>query len=60
MCRGGELATFISFAILTCEPNSLVAPLHDSMPMILRPQDYQTRVFEEQITWLTDSNVSSI
>ena len=41
----GEPAAFISFAILTCEPNSLVAPLHDRMPVILRPEDYQTWVF---------------
>ena len=41
----GEPVAFTSFAILTCEPNSLVAPLHDRMPVILRPEDYQTWVF---------------
>jgi putative SOS response-associated peptidase YedK len=43
----GHQVAFISFAILTCEPNSLVAPLHDRMPVILRPEDYETWVFGE-------------
>jgi putative SOS response-associated peptidase YedK len=44
----GEPVSFISFAIVTCEPNSLVAPLHDRMPAILRPEDYQSWVFDER------------
>lgn len=28
-----------SFAILTCDPNPLLAELHDRMPVILRPED---------------------
>ena len=29
------------FAFLTCEPNPLVAPLHEkAMPVILQPEDY--------------------
>jgi putative SOS response-associated peptidase YedK len=43
----GEPVAFVSFAILTCEPNSLVAPLHDRMPVILRPEDYEAWVFGE-------------
>jgi len=43
----GEPVSFVSFAILTCEPNSLVAPLHDRMPAILRPEDYERWVFED-------------
>jgi putative SOS response-associated peptidase YedK len=39
--------SFISFAIITCEPNSLVAPLHNRMPAILRPEDCQSWIFEE-------------
>ena len=41
----GEPVAFTSLAILTCEPNSLVAPLHDRMPAILRPEDYDRWVF---------------
>ena len=48
----GEAVAFTSFAILTCEPNSLVAPLHDRMPVILRPEDYQTWVFGDAETAL--------
>ena len=43
----GESVAFTSFAILTCEPNSLVAPLHDRMPAILRPQDYERWLFDD-------------
>jgi len=48
----GEEVEFVSFAILTCEPNFLVAPLHDRMPVILRPEDYQTWVFGDAETAL--------
>jgi putative SOS response-associated peptidase YedK len=30
----------VSFAILTTEPSSLVAPIHDRMPAVLAPEDY--------------------
>lgn len=30
-----------SFTILTCPPNALVAELHDRMPVILEPRDYE-------------------
>ncbi len=29
-----------TFTVLTCPPNSLVAQLHDRMPVILHPEDY--------------------
>jgi putative SOS response-associated peptidase YedK len=29
-----------TFTIVTGEPNGLVAPIHNRMPVILRPQDY--------------------
>ena len=30
----------VSFAILTCAPNQLVAPVHDRMPIVLPPEAY--------------------
>jgi putative SOS response-associated peptidase YedK len=30
-----------SFTIVTCEPNSLVATIHDRMPVILAPENYE-------------------
>lgn len=30
-----------SFTILTCEPNAVVASLHDRMPVIVRPENYE-------------------
>lgn len=35
-----------TFAILTCAPNSMMAQIHDRMPVILHPADYQR--------WLSD------
>ena len=35
---GGEWV--ITCAILTTEPNELLAPIHDRMPVIIRPDDY--------------------
>ena len=32
----------ITCAILTTEPNDLLAPIHDRMPVIIRPDDYET------------------
>jgi putative SOS response-associated peptidase YedK len=34
----GELVR--TFAIATCEPNGLMATIHDRMPVILAPSDY--------------------
>jgi putative SOS response-associated peptidase YedK len=36
--EGGEWV--ITCAILTTEPNALLAPIHDRMPVIIRPEDY--------------------
>jgi putative SOS response-associated peptidase YedK len=41
----GETVHFHSFAVLTCAPNSLVAPIHNRMPVIIRPEDYETWMF---------------
>jgi putative SOS response-associated peptidase YedK len=41
----GKQREFVSFAVLTTEPNSLVAPIHDRMPVIVRPEDYGTWLF---------------
>jgi putative SOS response-associated peptidase YedK len=41
-----------SFTIITTEPNELVRPVHDRMPVILRPED------EEQ--WLDTSRTSFV
>ncbi len=35
-----------TFTVLTCEPNALMATIHNRMPVILSPSDY--------MTWLTD------
>jgi putative SOS response-associated peptidase YedK len=36
--EGGDW--IVSCAILTTEPNELLAPIHDRMPVIVRPEDY--------------------
>jgi putative SOS response-associated peptidase YedK len=41
----GQPTAFTSFAILTCEPNSVVAPVHDRMPVLLLPEDRATWLF---------------
>ena len=38
-----------TFAILTGDPNELVAPIHDRMTTFLEPRDY-----EEYLAWLKD------
>jgi putative SOS response-associated peptidase YedK len=32
---------FDTYTILTTEPNELIAPIHDRMPVILAPKDYE-------------------
>jgi putative SOS response-associated peptidase YedK len=44
----GDVATF---TILTTEANSLMAKIHDRMPVIIKPEDYST--------WL-DTNVTDV
>ena len=36
-----------TFSIVTTKPNELVAPLHDRMPLILAPGDYDRWLGEE-------------
>lgn len=38
--KDGEGEGIVSCAILTTEPNSLLAPIHDRMPVIVRPDRY--------------------
>ncbi|MGN6357450.1 MAG: hypothetical protein ACTHLU_08230 [Novosphingobium sp.] len=39
------------FAILTCEPNPLVAPFHaKAIPVILHPEDYDRRLGGDAVT----------
>jgi putative SOS response-associated peptidase YedK len=45
--EGGEWV--ITCAILTTEPNELLEPIHDRMPVIIRPDDYES--------WLSPSTV---
>jgi putative SOS response-associated peptidase YedK len=41
-----------AYAFLRCEPNPLVAPIHEkAMPVILHPEDYDR--------WLDDDHVSA-
>lgn len=44
----GQQVDIISFAIVTCEPNSLVAPVHDRMPVLLLPEDREAWLFGAQ------------
>jgi putative SOS response-associated peptidase YedK len=37
---GAAVEPLRTFAILTTEPNPTVAPLHDRMPVVLRPEDW--------------------
>lgn len=39
--------TIETFTVLTCTPNSLVAQLHDRMPVILQPRDYDVWLSRE-------------
>ncbi len=39
--RGRESGPLVSFTILTTEANELLRPLHDRMPVILRPDAYR-------------------
>lgn len=41
----GEAVEITSFAILTCEPNPLVAPVHDRMPVLVLPEDRAAWLF---------------
>lgn len=38
----------INFAVLTCPPNEKMAEIHDRMPLILHPEDYQRWLSDEE------------
>jgi putative SOS response-associated peptidase YedK len=40
--------TVRSFGILTCEPNAMMAAIHDRMPVILHPADHERWLSEEE------------
>jgi putative SOS response-associated peptidase YedK len=48
--RGG--ATITSCALITTTPNELVAPIHNRMPVILQPDNYQN--------WLSEPNPTKL
>lgn len=48
--RGG--ATITSCALITTTPNELVAPIHNRMPVILQPDNYQN--------WLCEPNPTKL
>lgn len=39
--RQPDGADYLSFTLITCAPNSLMAPIHDRMPVILTPEQGQ-------------------
>jgi putative SOS response-associated peptidase YedK len=39
-----------TFAIITCAPNTLIAPLHDRMPVILGPEQWRPWLGEELVS----------
>lgn len=39
--------TIRTFAVVTCEPNKMVADIHDRMPVIVKPEDYDRWLFDE-------------
>jgi putative SOS response-associated peptidase YedK len=45
--EGGDW--IVSCAILTTEPNELLAPIHDRMPVIVRPEDYAKWIAPETV-----------
>lgn len=44
--RGSDLIR--SFAIITTGPNSLMEPIHNRMPVILNPKDYEEWLFSDE------------
>jgi putative SOS response-associated peptidase YedK len=44
-----EGKTVESFSIITTEPNELMAPIHNRMPVILGDQDYSTWLDPEEV-----------
>jgi putative SOS response-associated peptidase YedK len=38
---GSALSENQQFALITCEPNEMIAAIHDRMPVLLHPEDYE-------------------
>lgn len=38
-----------TYTVITCEPNELVAPIHDRMPVILAPEDYDAWIAPREV-----------
>lgn len=36
------------FAVATCEPNELMATIHDRMPVLLHPEDYERWISSDE------------
>jgi len=47
--RHPESETIKSCTVITCEPNDIIGSIHNRMPVILKPEDYET--------WLTTENL---
>lgn len=47
-------ATIHSFSIITTEPNELMAPIHNRMPVILMPDDEKRWLYEDNETHLQE------
>lgn len=41
-----------TFAVVTCEPNRMMAEIHNRMPVILKPEDYNRWLFDEDPDYL--------
>ena len=50
--QGGEQGAVETCAILTCEPNELMSPIHNRMPVIIEPSEYDLWLD----TGVTDTN----
>ncbi|HLU68511.1 MAG TPA: SOS response-associated peptidase [Kofleriaceae bacterium] len=44
-----EGSWLVSFTIVTCPPNELVAPLHDRMPVVVAPEDWDRWLAREAL-----------
>jgi putative SOS response-associated peptidase YedK len=47
--RAPDRTWVISFAIVTCPANSLVLPLHDRMPVVIAPEDFDRWLTREPV-----------
>ena len=47
--RGPDQKWVISFSIVTCPANPLIAPLHDRMPVVVRPEDFERWLAREPL-----------